>query len=53
MSLIRQPYIELTNKAVEWLAPKFNHVLETIGRVPESYISALPKSEIDWTTWRK
>jgi hypothetical protein len=51
-SLSQQPYIELTDKAVGWLKPKFNHVLETIGRVPESYINSLPKSDIDWTTWR-
>ncbi|MEK6635161.1 MAG: phospholipase D family protein [Planctomycetota bacterium] len=49
-SLSQQPYIELTDKAVEWLEPKFNRVLETIGRVPKSYINSLPKSDIDWTT---
>lgn len=52
-SLRRQPYIKLAEKAVEWLEPKFNRVLETIGSVPESYINSLPKSDIDWTTWRK
>lgn len=52
-SLRRQPYIKLAEKAVEWLEPKFNRVLETIGSVPESYINSLPKSDIDWTMWRK
>jgi hypothetical protein len=46
LSLARQPYVRLTQSAVEWLEPRFQAVLSRFGAVSQSYISRLPQSPI-------
>lgn len=49
-SLSQQAYVKLTTAAVEWLEPKFHEALTRIGKVDQSFIEALPKSQIDFVS---
>lgn len=46
LSWRQQPYVQLTEKAVEWLEPKFNRGLKDIGTIPPEFLYKLPQSDI-------
>jgi hypothetical protein len=46
-SLNQRPIIPLTQQATEWLVPRFNKCLSRVGKVPDSFITSLPQSEVD------
>jgi len=45
-TLVQQPYVRLTENAVNWLEPRFQDTLGNYGAVDPSYISTLPQSRI-------
>ncbi len=52
-SLSQQAYVKLTPTAVEWLEPRFQETLNRVGKVDESLIDSLPKTETDITSWKE
>lgn len=50
-SLSQQPYVKLTEEAVEWLEPRFQEALNRMGQVDDSYIDTLPQNRTDITSW--
>lgn len=45
-SLSQQAYVKLTEKAVEWLGPRFEVSLKNAGSIPSEFLRNLPQSDI-------
>lgn len=50
-SLCRQPYVRLTQNAVEWLEPKFEETLNNIGQVDDNFLQQLPQTQTKIASW--